>query len=128
MNDKYRHEYRLVPRFGNWDHTYIVETAHGAVQLRMTDYGEDRSEHFVERFSGGVEFHWRLAPSWAKDKAPDHPQCHILHAPCWHDGTSLYASEHYAPMLESGASHEIIFLSLEHDAKRLDPYEDERRK
>ena len=47
---------------------------------------------------------------------PSHDECHILKSPCWHDGTSLYAEEHYVPLLKFG-DHIAIFSSMVSDAK-----------
>jgi hypothetical protein len=48
--------------------------------------------------SGGVEYHHRAAPDYMKEQSHEH--CWILGGPCWHDGTSLWASEHWIPLLE----------------------------
>ncbi len=129
LNRDYRQKYELLPRaWGNIMHVWSVETALGAVHLHITDYGEDRSQHFVDRYSGGVEYHWRYPPAHAPHKAPDHTDCPYVHGVCWHDGTSMYASDYYVPMIENAGSidsvHEMIFLSLERDVEnQLHPSE-----
>jgi len=43
----------------------------------------------------------------------------VLFRSCWHDGTSLYATEHLWPIIEAylrSGEHERIFLFLEHEA------------
>jgi hypothetical protein len=64
--------------------------------------------------SCGLEFHHITG-----DGAPDHVNCPLTGGRCWHDGTSLYASEHVwpmvKPMLQSG-DHDAIFRCLEHIA------------
>jgi hypothetical protein len=49
---------------------------------------------------GGIEEHRRIPPSYRKD-GPDHEQCHLLTGPCWHDGSSLYASEVLIPLYQN---------------------------
>lgn len=115
MNEKYRHRYELCWRFGNKEHMWIVETRYGAVHLHITEYGERMKEYEP---SGGVEYHWREAPEWAGVQAPHFPECPILKAPCWHDGSSSYASDHYIPMWRAGMKHEDIFRGLERDIER----------
>lgn len=59
------------------------------------------------------------------DDAPDHIDCPLTGGRCWHDGTSLYASEtlwpHIQPYLRDG-DHETIFKILEREAKKLEEY------
>lgn len=43
---------------------------------------------------GGIEVHRRKPATYeAADRPADHGHCSVLGAPCWHDGTSLGASE-----------------------------------
>jgi len=55
---------------------------------------------------GGVEAHLS-APRGYK-----HEHCDILNAPCWHDGTSLWASEHWIPMYQA-CGEEWVYQELE---------------
>jgi len=49
-----------------------------------------------------VETHQRTPMSYSSFKvAPDHPDCVVLGGPCWHDGTSLWAHEHWIPLYEA---------------------------
>jgi len=57
--------------------------------------------------SGGVEYHHRAAPEYLFGKDAAHEHCWILGGPCWHDGTSLWASEHWIPLLERDGEDEI---------------------
>jgi hypothetical protein len=50
--------------------------------------------------SGGIETHYRQPPAYMKDDDPSHDHCWILGGKCWHDGSSLYASEVLIPILE----------------------------
>lgn len=62
-------------------------------------------EDFGRRHYGGVEWHFREQPSWGKPD-PDHEDCWLLKGPCWHDGSSLLASETYIPMYEACESYD----------------------
>lgn len=70
-----------------------------ALHIHITDRGEDRGlDAFGSRYYGGLECHYRKPPEYmADDAAPSHSECWLLKAPCWHDGTSLYASEVIIP-------------------------------
>lgn len=63
----------------------------------------------------GLEFHHYFDPSGGQ-QAPHHAPCWLLGAPCWHDGTSLYASESVWPQIElylESSDHPSIFRTLE---------------
>lgn len=62
---------------------------------------------------GGVETHRRTPFEYSLHKEiPDHDHCAVLDGPCWHDGTSLWASEHWIPMYEA-CGEEWVWLELE---------------
>lgn len=67
---------------------------------------------------GGVEYHMRRAPSYSEQTTPDHEHCWLLGAPCWHDGTSLYASDVLIPLLERDGE-DALFAQLERDYGKL---------
>jgi hypothetical protein len=47
------------------------------------------------------------------EQAPSQDKCWLLHCPCWHDGTSLYASETVIPFwLVAPHDHERMFQFL----------------
>lgn len=97
-------------------HAWFVEGEKGAVHLHISDYGEEHAATYGRQFSGGVEFHSRTGKG-----APQHPQCDVLHAPCWHDGSSLMAEEQYVPMFSSRwtvADNELIWRRLQADYRR----------
>ena len=52
--------------------------------------GIEGARHWV---AGGVEVHSRVA--MYGDKEADHQCCNVLGGPCWHDGSSLAASEFF---------------------------------
>ncbi len=121
LNRDYRHKYEMFFRYGHLTHVWSVEIAAGAVHLYISDYGEKREKHFVDRYSGGVQYHWRYPPEHRPNAAPQHHDCPYTHGVCWHDGTSTYATEHYIPMIEHmpiDSVHEMVFRSLERDAER----------
>lgn len=61
---------------------------------------EFAQKHYGERYMGGVETHWRNKPGWALRDTPDREDCWLLNGPCWHDGSSLYATEFAIPAWE----------------------------
>lgn len=107
---KYRHhKYTWIKQFNSVRHNWEFVGPRGGVNFHVsiTDgYGE----------TAGLEFH-----HFSGDGAPDHVNCPLTGGHCWHDGTSLYASETLWPMikpiLQSG-DHETIFRFLEQEADR----------
>jgi len=59
-------------------------------------------------YIGGIEIHWRNRPDWMDRSEPDHEHCWLLNGPCWHDGSSLQATEYWIPLWLSvrGQEHE----------------------
>lgn len=113
---KFRHQkYTYSNPFGNPRHHWEVVGAHGGVHFHVTIVkGSDAS--------AGLEFH-SIYPRG--EDAPDHINCPLTGGRCWHDGTSLYASETLWPMIEASlraGAHEEVFRILEHEAKRLEKY------
>lgn len=109
------HKYTWTKPFGSVRHHWELRSAKGGVHFHvsLTDgYGA----------SCGLEFH-SLSPRG--DDAPDHIDCPITGGRCWHDGTSLYATDHLWPLIEGylkRGEHDQIFriLEREHD-DRLSP-------
>jgi hypothetical protein len=69
--------------------------------------------------SCGLEFH---RAAWSSRKphgdAPSQTKCWLIGGPCWHDGTSMYASERIWPLVEGmlkDGDHEAIFRVLERE-------------
>ena len=74
--------------------------------------------------SADLEYHFSFNP-YNERKAPSNSPCWLLGAPCWHEGTSLYAIETVWPMVEGSlraGDHESVFRTLEHE------YEDKLRR
>lgn len=61
--------------------------------------------------SGGIETHYRTPPDYMRDDQPSHEHCWILGGKCWHDGSSLAATERWIPLLES-CGEEAIWSAL----------------
>lgn len=117
---KYRHhKYKWEKPFGNAKHQWSFVGPFGGVHFHVSEnrqYGD----------SAGLEFHHNRACHYRADEAPDHPTCWLTGEPCWHDGTSLHATETLWPiisaMLKSG-DHDAIFRVLEREAdERFDDF------
>lgn len=103
---KYRCEYKYSRQFGNQVHMWTCISARGAVHLSITVYEDEGITP-----SAGLESHSRTATS---EESPSHDYCWLLKSPCWHDGTSLYATEHFLPMWKSRPhEHDLMFKALE---------------
>lgn len=107
----YRYQYRLSLRYGSWAHSYELVGRHGALHLHINDMGEKHAD----RYSAGLEIHYRSPPEYMDDKPPTHDECWLMKCPCWHDGTTLYAETHFLPMFD-GVNHERLFLALATEA------------
>lgn len=114
---KFRSKYEFSIEIGHPHHVWTVVGRHLAIHLNITDYGEDHAKKYGERYSGGIEIHYRQPPEYMKDDAPSQDHCWLLKAPCWHDGSSLQVTERWIPhWLEfRGApdEHERMFALLE---------------
>ena len=107
-----RYEYHI--RFGHPRHIWIVVGARIAVHLWIDDMNKE-GDHYP-RYSGGIELHHRAPPHYMKDDAPAQPHCDILDGPCWHDGSSLQAEEHWIPMWKAMPhDHDAMLAALERE-------------
>lgn len=113
LNDDYTYEYRETFRLGRWTYWYQIVGRHGGVHLHISHWGDNPDD-----YTAGLEYHYRVPPDYMATKPPSHNQCFLLESPCWHDGTSMYAMDHYLPMHRSGNCKESIFLSMVNDANR----------
>ena len=115
--DRYRCEYRLSWPYGQPCHTWILIGAIGALHLHVTDRGKGAEPTFGDstgdRFYGGIEIHYRQPTGHMRLKPPSHDHCGVLNAPCWHDGSSLRATEYWIPLwLEEPHDHARLFSAL----------------
>lgn len=73
---------------------------------------------------GGVEYHWKAhnRPDYFRtDETPKHTDCKITGGECWHDGTSLWASEYWFPGMNAQGA-DWVWRNLENEyAKKIDP-------
>lgn len=106
-------------------HKYTYENRFNSARHSWTLIGEKGGLHFHvniledEKYgpTAGLEIH-----KFSGVGAPDHVPCWLLHAPCWHDGTSSYAMETLWPMVEpylKTGEHNTIFKLLEGEATRF---------
>ena len=118
MNKHYRCKYEYTNEFHPM-HMWSVVGARMAVHVHITDLGES----YATRYSGGVECHYRTPPDYMRDSAPSQDRCWLLHAPCWHDGSSLQAAEVWIPRwLRDPHNHDNMFRAIqllieEHEAR-----------
>lgn len=95
---------------------WIVVGKSGALDFHCTRGDSEVARRFGR--SGGVEFHYRQPTSYmAADYGSTHEHCWILQGPCWHDGTSLWASEHWIPLLER-EGEDGVWAELERQYRR----------
>lgn len=110
---KYRLKYEYSRLWGRPHHVWTCIGRHGAMHFHVTDHGEDREREYGQRYSGGLETHYRSPPDYMEDHAPSQDKCWLLKCPCWHDGTSLYATEHLIPLwLANQNDPEYVFRIL----------------
>ena len=104
------HKYTWSKPFMSVRHQWELIGPDGGIHFHVSiskDYGD----------SCGMGFH---RAAWSarrpQTEAPSQHKCWLIGGPCWHDGTSLYASEHVWPvvrdMLRMG-DHEAVFRFLE---------------
>lgn len=107
---KYRCKYEYTNEFSR-RHVWTVIGRHLAVHLHISECEIPGKETIN---SAGIEYHFREPPEHMKDEAPSQDRCWLLGAPCWHDGSSLQASEFWVPIWESAPhNHEHMFALLQ---------------
>jgi len=108
---KYRSKYEYTNEFSK-RHVWTVIGRHGAIHLHISEVsmGSDKPDSI----SGGVEYHYRVPPEYMSDDAPSHDRCSILQGPCWHDGTSSWATDHWIPLWQAAPhEHDRMFELLQ---------------
>lgn len=89
-------------------HQWSAVDQRGGVHVWIEETGIADYPHM-----GGFEVHWRSPPAWAEGKPADKENCWLLKGPCWHDGSSLWASEYWIPRwLEDPHNHDSILDGL----------------
>lgn len=111
---KFRFKYEYVKQpWGSPLHIWSGVCSRGAVHLHITDHGTEYEAKYGDRYSGGFEVHYATAPDGRELDAPDHDRCPFISRPCWHDGSSTYAREHWIPLWQlSPHDHDAIFTML----------------
>ena len=117
MNVRCKYEYN-VDCFAK-KHIWSVVCGGGALHLWINDMGEKFGhDHPGQRYHGGLEIHYRTPPGYMRHDAPSQDECWLLHAPCWHDGSSLQASETWIPRWKARPhDHDDLFAALTKDAE-----------
>jgi hypothetical protein len=108
MGNYSHHKYTWQKPFGSERHNWELVTAEGGINFHVS-----KSESFGA--SCGLEYHHTSG-----EGAPHHVNCPLTGGRCWHDGTSLYATDHLWPMIEpylKKNEHERIFKILEGEAQ-----------
>lgn len=106
------HKYTWAKPFNSVRHQWELVGRHGGLHFHasITDgYG----------VTAGLEVHYLTPPDYMRNDPPSQLPCWLLKCPCWHDGTSLYASETLWPMVEPmlrSGDHDTIFRILEREA------------
>jgi hypothetical protein len=117
MSAKYTSRYVYQMRFLRPEHSWELVGRCGGLHLHIQDSGDEHAAKYGDRYSGGLEIHYRQPPDFMRDNAPSHSPCWLLHCPCWHDGTSLYVSERIIPMWNGGRmTPDEMFRFLEREA------------
>jgi hypothetical protein len=98
-------------REDDYEKRWIVVGKAGALDFHCSHAKNELSRRF-DRI-GGVEFHYRQPAHYMGEDYASHEHCWILGGKCWHDGTSLRASEHWIPLLERGGE-EAVWRELEY--------------
>lgn len=113
---EHRYRYELTEFVGTWTHRWVIVARHGAVEFWVRQHlGMPNLDD-----SAGLEMHWRVPPPHMETEAPSHDKCHSLGGPpCWHDGTSLYATEQLLPLVDFSNPRDM-FLFLLSEVGRLD--------
>ncbi len=111
----YRFKYTFFEPFGHPKHFYEAVGRWGGLHFHVTDLGETHAEKYGERYSAGLEVHYRQPPDYMDDRPPSHDDCWLLKCPCWHDGTSLYAMKSMLPRWDQ-KNPKAVFRMLEREA------------
>ena len=103
------HKYTWINAFGSVRHLWEFVGPDGAVSFSASVSPKWET-------SCGLEFH-QLGGAGA----PNHINCPLTGGWCWHDGTSLYATESVWPQIRlyvESNNHEAVFKILEHEYVR----------
>lgn len=108
---RYRCTYRMYWRFDQWAWSYELIARDGGLHLHVSTYAIDGKTEY----SAGLEMHSRTPPAGA-NIPPSFDECWLLKAPCWHEGTSVYAMDHFLPIHLRGDPERVLYaLCMEAD-------------
>lgn len=111
LPSKYKYKYTLERYFNmGWYHSWVIESASGAVQLWFRVYDKIDLE-----MAGGVENHYRECPYYMEGRAPSYHNCSIVGGICWHDGSSMAADNFREVMHNEYAPNHSLAFSMLHD-------------
>ena len=111
---KYRCKYEFTTDSFGDRHTWSCVGEWGGLHVHIVDSGEEYEKKYGERHNGGIEIHYRAAPDYMRGDAPSQDKCWLLGCPCWHDGSSLQASEFWIPFwVQDKDNHKGMFNLLE---------------
>ena len=116
MNDiKLNCKYIFSNQLGSDSHIWTCIGGQGAVHLHISIYHGILEDKEPIEPSAGIEYHHKNPPYNIHD-APSQNHCWILESPCWHDGSSLYASEVFVPLWKNDPhDHKRMFEKLERE-------------
>jgi hypothetical protein len=101
----YSGQYIVAVRGGRATHMWTLSNADGAVHIHGWMH---ESPSYGREWLGGIEIHSPKQLYGSEPADPTQKHCWLLDGPCWHDGSSLYFSEHLAPLLERYASDDVF--------------------
>lgn len=100
------HKYTWTNRFTSVRHNWELVGPIGAINFHVSIMEDGSYEP-----SAGLEYH-----HLSGEGAPNHVDCPLTGSRCWHDGTSLFASETVWPFVKNylkSGNHKLIFTYLE---------------
>jgi hypothetical protein len=110
---RYRHQkYTWAKPFGSVRHNWSFVGPIGAINFHFTV-----TENYP--VTAGLEIHRFEPADYQRKDPPSHLDCELTGGRCWHDGTSLYATNELYPVVESmlrAGDHDAIFRFLELEA------------
>jgi hypothetical protein len=116
---KFRHQkYTYTPQpWGSKSHSWEIVGPKGAVSFHVNFY-DDKDD---TQPTCGLEFHHVEAGEEFAGQSPHHLNCPLTGGRCWHDGTSLYASESVWPQVKHYLTigyHDEVFKVLQYEYKQ----------
>jgi len=93
----------------DWVYRWEVVGALGGAHLHIHPYTDIQG---VVSYSAGLEAHFIRPPASRAGEAPNYLDCAVVKGWCWHDGTSMYASDHFVPLFVAKVDDEEIFQEI----------------